>query len=145
MNPITVGDKSLPYKSEQNPTGIEQDTSVLTENRNSKSVDDIPLTEVGKEWYERIRNMLSKHAGMWIGNLGRIKATEHRIELKEGVLPTRKNQCRAGKKEREFTRGQINKMTEAGIIEPSNSGWASLVVLAPKHMADSVFASTTEV
>eukprot|EP00171_Calliarthron_tuberculosum_P006530 IDg6530t1 len=68
---------------------------------------------------------------MWNGNLGRIKATEHRIELNDGVLSTRQNPYRAGAKEREFTRGQINKMMEVGIIEPSSSEWASSVVLAP--------------
>eukprot|EP00171_Calliarthron_tuberculosum_P007336 IDg7336t1 len=33
--------------------------------------------------------MLSKHAGIWKGDLGRMKATKYQIELKEGVLPTR--------------------------------------------------------
>eukprot|EP00171_Calliarthron_tuberculosum_P002307 IDg2307t1 len=54
------------------------------------------------------------------------------------------NPYRAGEKKREFSRGQINRMLEEGVIEPCNSELVSSVVLAPKKDEGLQFSSTTE-
>lgn len=124
-------DQAEPAQS-KTPIGAEQDTSILTRNLKSKSVSDIPLDGVDKKWHASIRAMLAKHSSMWDGRLGKIAATEHRIDLKNDVQPVRQNPYRSGHKEREFAREEIEKMLKAGVIEPSNSEWASPIVLAPK-------------
>ena len=116
----------------QRETLADQDTSVLTELKKSKSVEDIPLSDVDKRFHKEIRDMLRKHASMWDGHLGEIKATEHRIEVDPEAKPIRQNPYRAGLKERQFAREQIDKLLTAGVISPSDSEWASPVVLAPK-------------
>lgn len=69
---------------------------------------------------------------MWDRRLGKIQATEHRIELKLGIDIIHQNPYRAGHKEREFSQKEINNMIDADIISPSDSEWASPVILALK-------------
>lgn len=110
----------------------EQDTSILTDLKKSKDVNDIPLDEVKEKHHAKIRAMLRKHESMWSGHLGAIKATEHRIELSQGAQPVRQAPYRSGLKQRDYAKSEIDKMLKAGVIEPSNSEWASPIVLAPK-------------
>jgi len=64
--------------------------------------------------------------------LGSIKATEHRIELKPGSKPVRLNPYRMGPRTRELMKAQVDRMLKLEFIEPSQSKWASTVVLIPK-------------
>ena len=80
-----------------------------------------------------IMAMLSKHSPMWQkGRLGKIDATEHRIELLPGTKPIRQAPYRQGPYKRKETEKAIKEMLAAGVIEPANCEWASPVVLAPK-------------
>ena len=81
---------------------------------------------------QRIMNMLAKHASMWDGTLGRISATEHRIGVEPGTKPIRSMPYRQGPAVRKIVKQQIDKMLDAGVIEPAHGEWASPVVLAPK-------------
>ena len=86
-----------------------------------------------KSLVPHIMAMLSKHSPMWQkGKLGKIDATEHRIELLPGTKPIRQAPYRQGPHKRKETEKAINEMLEAGVIEPANCEWASPVVLAPK-------------
>jgi len=60
------------------------------------------------------------------------KATEHRIELKPGSKPVRLNPYRMGSRTRELIKAQVDRMLKLEVIEPSQSEWASPVVLIPK-------------
>ena len=80
----------------------------------------------------KVLQVLDKHEAMWNGKLGELRATEHRIELKEGTRPIRQVPYRAGHHSREMIKRQINAMKDAGVIEPAKSEWASPVVMVPK-------------
>ena len=69
---------------------------------------------------------------MWDGSLGEIAATEHRIDLVPDARPIASPPYRAGLKAREAEQTEVNRMLEAGVIEPAQSAWASPVVLVPK-------------
>ena len=79
-----------------------------------------------------IMAVLRKHSSMWDGNLGTISATEHRIELEEGTKPLRSIPYRQGPAMRTKVAEEIEKMLNAGVMEPATSEWASPVVLVPK-------------
>ena len=82
---------------------------------------------------EKIYEMLSKHSDMWRpGRLGEIRATEHRIELRNGTKPIRQMPYRQGLPMRDLAAKEISKMLEHGVIEPATSEWASPIVFVPK-------------
>ena len=69
---------------------------------------------------------------MWDGNLITISATEHHIELEKGTKPLSSMPYRQGPAMRTKVAEEIEKMLNAGVIEPTPSEWASPVVLVPK-------------
>ncbi len=85
-----------------------------------------------KSLKEGILRMLRKHQDMWKGQLGEVKATEHRIDLEPDTRPIRQAPYRAGQKTRELIKSEIDRMTAQGVIEPAMSEWASAVVIVPK-------------
>jgi Reverse transcriptase (RNA-dependent DNA polymerase) len=81
---------------------------------------------------EQMFEVLEGHRSMWDGRLGEVKATTHRIELKEGARPFRAHPYRAGPRAREAEAVEVQRMLKAGVIEPAHAEWASPVVLVPK-------------
>ena len=69
---------------------------------------------------------------MWNGQLGELKATEHRIHLSPGSNPVRQAPYRAGPLQRKMENKEIDKMLEKGFIELATTDWASLIVFALK-------------
>jgi len=80
----------------------------------------------------RVISLLEKHGALWSGHLGSIKATEHRIELKPGSKPVWLNPYRTGPRTRELIKAQVDRTLKLEVTEPSQSEWASPVVLIPK-------------
>jgi len=76
--------------------------------------------------------LLEKHRALWRGHLVSIKATQHRVELKPGSKPVRLSPYRTGPGTRKLIKAQVDRMLKLEIIEPSQSEWASPVVLIPK-------------
>jgi len=76
--------------------------------------------------------LLEKHGALWSGHLGSIKATEHQIELKPGSKPVRLNPYPMRPRSRELIKAHVDRMLKLEVIEPSQSEWASPVVLIPK-------------
>ena len=76
--------------------------------------------------------MLREFESMWSGHLGRINATQHRIELEPNSRPVYQPPYRAGPFARNIEKREVEKMLRAGVIEPSMAEWASHVVLVPK-------------
>jgi len=75
--------------------------------------------------------LLEKHRALWNGHLGSIKATEHRIELKPGSKHVRLNPYWIGPRTRELIKAQVDRLLKLKGIEPSESKWASPMVLIP--------------
>jgi len=80
----------------------------------------------------QVLSLLEQHRALWSGHLGSIKATQHRIELKPGSKPVGLNPYRMGPQTRELIQAQVDRMLKLEVIEPSQSEWASPVVLIPK-------------
>ena len=66
------------------------------------------------------------------GRLGHITVAKHRIDLKPNSKPVYQAPYRAGPKQRELEREQIETMLKADVIEASSSEWAAPIVFAPK-------------
>ena len=79
-----------------------------------------------------VLEMLRKHSSLWSGALGTIRATEHRIALEPGTKPIRSMPYHKGPAMRGMVAKEVNKMLNAGVIEPASTEWASPVVLVPK-------------
>jgi len=80
----------------------------------------------------QVLSLLEKHRALWSGHLGSMKATEHRIELKPESKPVRLSPFRMGPRTRDLIKTQVDRMLKLEVIEPSQSEWASPVVLIPK-------------
>ena len=94
--------------------------------------DDVDLTHLPSEKRDAIYQLLGKHRHMWDGRLGRVHATEHRIDLNPGSKPVHAQPYRAGPRAREMETQEVYRMLKAGVIEPASTEWASPVVLVPK-------------
>lgn len=95
-------------------------------------VSDLDLGHLSEEVRVKVRRMLEKHSSMWLGHLGTISVTQHRIEVKPGSKPVHMQPYRAGPKSREIEAAEVDKMLAEDVIEPAQSEWASPVVLVPK-------------
>jgi hypothetical protein len=63
---------------------------------------------------------------------GKTSLCTHKIEIKPGTRPIRMSPYRANPEKAELIRKELDLMTKMGVIEDSNSPWASPVVLIPK-------------
>ena len=93
---------------------------------------DVHTLTVPEEFRPQMLAQLEKHGALWSGHLCSIKATKHRIELKPGLKPVRLNPYRMGPQTRKLVKDQVDRMPKLEVIEPSQSGWASPVVLIRK-------------
>jgi len=127
------GTSALAEGAPRVPTPMEspaQDAQQVTDN---KWRDEISLEHLeDPELRDDVLRMLDKHAKMWDGSLGDIKATEHRIDLKPDTNLVRAAPYRMGPTRRQLASEEINKMLAKGVIEPATSEWASPIVLVPK-------------
>ena len=69
----------------------------------------------------RILKMLAPHKDMWSGYLGKIRATEHNIDLKSNTRPLHQHPYRAGPESRKVLEDHINLQLAADVIEPAQS------------------------
>ena len=99
----------------------------------------VNIGEPGDHLKDQIIDLLSEFKDLWSGRIGRIRATKHRIELTPGAQPVHQAPYRAGHKNRDLERKEIEKMLAAGVIEPAQSEWASPVVIVPKKGGDPRF------
>ncbi|KAI8496819.1 hypothetical protein Bbelb_254740 [Branchiostoma belcheri] len=80
---------------------------------------------------QQLNDLLHEFADIFQDTPGRTNLAEHRIDTGSSK-PVRQRAYRVAQAHREKMRGELDKMEEMGVIEPSNSEWASPVVLVPK-------------
>ena len=100
-----------------------------------EKIPELPELDVGgvpPSLAERLRSLLRRYRSLWDGQLGTIRQTEHRIQLKPGATPVRQHPYKAGPRAREMEREQVARMLKLDVIEPTTSEWASPVVMVPK-------------
>ena len=66
------------------------------------------------------------------GKLGRTKLVKHIIDTGDAI-PIKQSYRRLAQKQQEIADEEIDKMLDQGIIEPSNSPWASHIVIVTKN------------
>jgi ADP-ribose pyrophosphatase YjhB (NUDIX family) len=86
---------------------------------------------------EEIDNLIKENESRFVTNIsetgqstkvGRTNVTQHRIDTKNAD-PIRRNYYRTTKEEQDFIDGEIKKMLKEGIIQESDSPWASPAIL----------------
>ena len=103
-----------------------------TETVTPASANDLDLDYLEPRYRTRLREMLRKYSSMWSGHLGEISTNQHHIDVPPGTRPVHHPPYRAGPKARQVEQEHVEKMLREGVIEPSESPWASPVVLVPK-------------
>ncbi|CAI2201094.1 1055_t:CDS:1, partial [Funneliformis geosporum] len=69
-------------------------------------------------------------------DIGQTPYVNHQIPLKLGVRPIAHPPYRLNQERKDFLEKEIDKMLETGIIQTSESPWASPVVIVPKKTGD---------
>lgn len=118
---------------------INEETTVGTTIGNVIQIEETDeVIQVGKELNQQQINDLyriineHKEAFSINGNIGLTNVHKHTIELTEGAKPFAEPLRRRAQIQVDETRRQIKEMLRDGIIEESNSPWASAYVLAKK-------------
>ena len=108
----------------------------LKDNKTDKDPDEwMNDVHVEKEYIHhkpRLVRLLQPLKSMWSGELGCIKATQHRINLLPGSKPIHQQPYRAGPAQRQAEQKEIQSMLDKGVIEPANTEWTSPIVFVPK-------------
>ena len=92
------------------------------------------LSEVDESQREVVKSFLLSYADLFAkSNLDRGKThlVQHKIDTGDH-LPIKQRPRHLPLRQREAEREEVGKMLQAGVIEPSSSPWASLVVLVTK-------------
>ena len=98
----------------------------------SSSVDSDLLSSLPPEQQSELVNILTEFADVFSDVPGRTTLVVHHIELLPNTHPTRCTPYRVHPEKREFLRKELDNLLRLGIIEESDSPWASPIVMAPK-------------
>lgn len=98
----------------------------------SLTLNDVPLGHLSPTQQTSVRSMLEPFAEMWQGQLGAVTASSHRIETPPEARPFRSQPYRAGPADRDTQSAETKRQLALGVIKPSQSEWASPVLLVPK-------------
>ena len=80
----------------------------------------------------QLQSLLSQYADIFSDLPGKTDLCTHHIEVKPGTRPIRLSPYRVNPEKAEQIRKELDLMIKMGVIEESNSSWASPVVLIPK-------------
>ncbi|XP_039310315.1 uncharacterized protein K02A2.6-like [Solenopsis invicta] len=89
------------------------------------------LSELTSDQERRLEEFLENHVPKQVANPGVTKLTEHRIDVGQH-RPVKQRCYLVSPKVQDAIREEINKMLEAGIIEPSFSEWSNPIVMVKK-------------
>jgi len=78
-----------------------------------------------------VRSLLQKWPAVWTESTRATEVIKHKIWMTL-ELPVRKRAYRVSPQKQTVIEEQLKKMLSNGVIEPSSSAWASLVVLTPR-------------
>lgn len=93
--------------------------------------DEVDLSHLPCEERSALREVLEKHSKMWDGTLGSVRGAIHRIDTGDHA-PIHQAPRRAGPAQRLIEKNEVDRMLAEGVIRPSQSEWASPVVLVAK-------------
>jgi hypothetical protein len=93
---------------------------------------DLSNTDLSSDQKKQIQQLVKKYPDVFTSKPGKTTKLKHQIDIKEGTRPLNAPPYRCAPNRRKIIEENINEMLKEKIISPSNSPWASPVVLAPK-------------
>ncbi|XP_068229084.1 uncharacterized protein [Palaemon carinicauda] len=122
-----------PYQQRANVVGTV--TQVHSPESNSEVLANFKLVTPVLDTVKRdiVKNLLLQHPQVVRDTLGHTQLLEHKIDLVPGTCPIRQNYYRLNPQRAERVSEQIKLQLSLGLIEESESPWASPVVLVPKE------------
>ncbi|CAN2390404.1 K02A2.6-like, partial [Pristimantis euphronides] len=118
---------SLPEEGEEE--GL---VDLLAHARAGGSMEDAHVnSRLAKDQQSQLGEVLRPHPGLFTGRPGKTKLAVHHVDT-GNHRPIRRSAYRVSLEVQEQMRKEIAEMLELGVIRPSNSAWASPVVLVPK-------------
>ena len=106
-------------------------TEEKSETNNENSID-LADTDLSNDQKTRLYQLIEEYPDVFKNRAGKTSKIKHQINIKEGAQPFNAPPYRCAPKRRKIIEDNINEMLKEEIITPSNSPWASPVVLAPK-------------
>jgi hypothetical protein len=114
---------------------IQEITETKVEKSNKAPLEGRPNlenTEINNEEKGKLTRLLEKFTSIFEKRIGHTKKVKHQINLVPGAKPCNLPPFRYTPNRRRIIDENIKEMLDQGIIAPSNSPWASPVILAPK-------------
>ncbi|CAF2097926.1 unnamed protein product, partial [Rotaria magnacalcarata] len=96
------------------------------------NVMDLSNTDLSNDQKTQLQQLVKPYPDVFTNKSGRTSKLKHQINIKEGTQPINAPPYRCAPNRRKIIQDNINEMLKEEIITPSNSPWASPVVLAPK-------------
>ncbi|CAF1425819.1 unnamed protein product [Adineta ricciae] len=135
---ISAG-KKLATMSRMNPQQLYAINHLTTANNKqattineTKHNVDLSNTDLTNDQKEKLEELLEKYPDVFTNKPGKTTKLKHEIHIKEGTRPINAPPYRCAPNRRQIIEDNITEMLKEKIITPSNSPWASPVVLAPK-------------
>jgi len=112
--PVTVAHETVPDENNTSPTVFDA------------------LPELPSEEQAELKAILTEFADVFSDKPGKTTLSVHHIELLPNTQPIRSAPYRLHPEKREFLRKELDDLLQQGIIEESESPWASPIVMVPK-------------
>ena len=98
----------------------------------SQTQDEFSMDHLPERDRAQLKSLLTQYADIFSDLPGKTDLCTHSIEIKSGTRPIRLSPYRVNPEKSEQIRKELDLMIKMGVIEESNSPWASPVVLIPK-------------
>jgi transposase InsO family protein len=93
---------------------------------------DLNKTNLDAEQKEKVNQLIQSFPDVFNKQAGRTNKSKHEIQLLPGSRPCNSQPFRYAPARKQVIEENLNDMLKEGIVSPSNSPWASPVILAPK-------------
>ena len=103
-----------------------------SESSKEENTIDLSDTDLSDDQKTRLQRLVNEYPEVFTNKPGKTSKIKHQINLKEETQPFNVPPYRCAPNRRKIIEENINEMLKEEIITPSNSPWASPVVLAPK-------------
>jgi hypothetical protein len=102
----------------------------------NESKDDVTInlsnSDLSNDQKKQLQQLVNKYSDVFSNKPGKTSKLKHQIHIKEGTRPINAAPYRCAPNRRKIIDDNIDEMCKEQFIVPSNSPWASPVVLAPK-------------